>query len=101
MVPDNPILPHALSLVLVDLSNNNLTILSNETFARTSKRLVVGQALFLDVSFNQITAISTGAFPDALSLSSLNASHNLITIWHPSAFNYTFALVSLDLSHNR
>lgn len=103
---------------VLDLSDNNLQILPRETFKRVG--LVNMQRVFLrncrigqideksflglsnlvelDLSFNLITSIPTGIFPDVHFLRDLTLAHNPIQKIETHAFVYARNLIRLDMS---
>lgn len=104
---------------VLDLSGNNLQILSRETFVRAGllnlqrvflRSCRIGQIddlafkgltnlVELDLSYNLLTAIPSGTFRDIPSLRDLMLAHNPIQKIDSHAFQNVPGLVKLDLSN--
>eukprot|EP00041_Stephanoeca_diplocostata_P022499 m.537417 g.537417 ORF g.537417 m.537417 type:complete len:301 (+) comp22077_c0_seq6:90-992(+) len=76
--------------VTVDLSQNNITQISTQSFQFMGS---------VNLSHNAITSLLAHAFHGS-NLSSLDLSHNNITAVSDSAFDYTFYLQALNVTHN-
>ncbi|KAB0799671.1 hypothetical protein PPYR_07551 [Photinus pyralis] len=104
---------------VLNMSGNNLQILSRETFLRAGllnlqriflRSCRIGQIddlafkgltnlIELDLSYNLLTSIPSGTFQDIPSLRDLILSHNPIQKIDSRAFKTVPGLVKLDLSH--
>ena len=80
--------------IAIDLSNNEIAALNNESFRNLFK------LLSLRMEQNCISVVERGAFRDLVSLTNLDLSKNKLTHLHPQIFNSTHLLSNLVLSHN-
>ncbi|KAF0028941.1 hypothetical protein F2P81_018046 [Scophthalmus maximus] len=62
---------------------------------------VTGRALTLDLSFNNITAVTNVDLMGHVELRALNLHGNRLAVIHPSAFDSLWSLEELDLSDNQ
>ena len=79
----------------VDISNNNISIISNRSF------IYLKELNILNISKNKITNLSSDSFSGLKKLSELYLSDNLINVMDDFLFNSTMLLKKLDVSHNR
>ena len=82
-------------LLILNLSNNKISIIKNDTFSCLSKLAV------LDLSFNQIKKIKHDSFKNVQNLIDLNLSNNIIEKLSRGAFNNLKKLLHLDLHNNK